>query len=172
MCHRQTGRQIDGLMNRTDFIGPLLQRWRLDHVIQKFENKTLLDYLTWLWVIWKESIKNKRNTINIVTCSNNLPSQIYVRWFSYYLNVTDPLINPLIFTSFCYCERVHDNKEFSHWNSKPRVMNPKSRAVKSNAEQFLLSTFQNSMTKFFKLKEKPYFGVIFAWWEFFLKNLV
>ena len=36
---RQTDRQKDGLMNRTDFIGPLWQRWRFDHVFQKFENK-------------------------------------------------------------------------------------------------------------------------------------
>ena len=40
----QTDRQKDGLMNRTDFIGPLLQRWRLDHAFQKFENK-ILNYL-------------------------------------------------------------------------------------------------------------------------------
>ena len=41
MCHRQTDRQTEGLMNRTDFIGPLLQKWRFDHVFQKFENKIL-----------------------------------------------------------------------------------------------------------------------------------
>ena len=38
---------------------------------------------------------------------------------SYYLNVTDPLLNPLIFISYCYHERVHDNKEFNRGNSKP-----------------------------------------------------
>ena len=37
---------------------------------------------------------------------------------SYYLNVKDPLIIPLIIFSSC-CEKVHDNKEFSHENSKP-----------------------------------------------------
>ena len=43
MCHRQTGRQTDGQMNRTDFIGPLPQRWRFDHVFGKFENKVFLN---------------------------------------------------------------------------------------------------------------------------------
>ena len=42
---RQTDRQKDGLMNRTDLIGPLLQKWRFDHAFQKFENK-ILNYLS------------------------------------------------------------------------------------------------------------------------------
>ena len=42
---RQTDRQKDGLMNRTDLIGPLLQRWRFDHAFLKFENK-ILNYLS------------------------------------------------------------------------------------------------------------------------------
>ena len=50
---RQIDRQTDRQMNRTDFIGPLPQRWRLDHVLQKFENKMFLNYLAWLWAIWK-----------------------------------------------------------------------------------------------------------------------
>ena len=29
-------------MTRTDFIGPLLQRWRFDHVFWKFENKIFI----------------------------------------------------------------------------------------------------------------------------------
>ena len=45
MCHIQTYRQTDGQMPRTDFIGPLLQRWRFDRVFQKFENKIFLNYL-------------------------------------------------------------------------------------------------------------------------------
>ena len=46
MCHRQTqtDRQTDGLMNKSDFIGHLLQKWRFDHVFQKFESK-ILNYL-------------------------------------------------------------------------------------------------------------------------------
>ena len=32
-------RQTDGQMNWTDLIGPLLQRWRFDHVFWKFKNK-------------------------------------------------------------------------------------------------------------------------------------
>ena len=37
---------------------------------------------------------------------------------SYYLNVKDPLIIPLIIFLSCH-EKVHDNKEFRHENSKP-----------------------------------------------------
>ena len=39
MHHRRMDRQIDGQMNKTDFTGPLPQRWRFDHDFQKFENK-------------------------------------------------------------------------------------------------------------------------------------
>ena len=42
---RQTDRQTDGLINRTDFIEPLMQRQRFDHVFQKLENKVYLNYL-------------------------------------------------------------------------------------------------------------------------------
>ena len=43
-----------------------------------------------------------------------------LRYFSYYLNVTDPLTTPLIFFIFLSCrENSHDNKESSHENSKP-----------------------------------------------------
>ena len=45
MHHRQTDRQTDGQTNRTDFIGPLPQGWRFDHVFYKFENKIFLKYL-------------------------------------------------------------------------------------------------------------------------------
>ena len=38
---------------------------------------------------------------------------------SYFLNVTDPLITPLIFIFLSFCrEKSHDNKESSHKNSK------------------------------------------------------
>ena len=36
-----------------------------------------------------------------------------------YLNVTDPLIIPMIFIFLFCCEKAHDNKEFNHENSKP-----------------------------------------------------
>ena len=62
----QTGRQTDGQSNRTDFIGPLPQRWRFDHVFWKFENKIFLA-LFGLIVSHMERINTrKRNTINIV----------------------------------------------------------------------------------------------------------
>ena len=38
--------------------------------------------------------------------------------FNYYLNVKDLLIIPWIIFLSCL-EKVHDNKEFSHENSKP-----------------------------------------------------
>ena len=40
----QTDAQADGQMTRTDFIGPLPQSWRSDHVFQKLENKIFLNY--------------------------------------------------------------------------------------------------------------------------------
>ena len=42
-----------------------------------------------------------------------------LRWPSYYLNVIDPLIIPLIFIFLSCCENAYDNKKFSHENSKP-----------------------------------------------------
>ena len=39
-----TDEQTDGQANRTDFIEPPSQRWRFDHVFQKFENKISLNY--------------------------------------------------------------------------------------------------------------------------------
>ena len=38
---------------------------------------------------------------------------------SYYLNVTDPLIIPMIFVFLSCREKAIDNKEFSCENSKP-----------------------------------------------------
>ena len=38
----QTDRQADGQVNRSDFIGPLPQRWRFNHAYRKFENKVFL----------------------------------------------------------------------------------------------------------------------------------
>ena len=42
---RQTDRQTNGQINRTDYIGPFLQKWRFDHVFQEFENKIFLNHL-------------------------------------------------------------------------------------------------------------------------------
>ena len=64
MHHRWTDRKTDGQMNRTDFIGPLPQSWRLDHVFPKFESKLFLNYLAWLWAIWNESIHCKKKKYN------------------------------------------------------------------------------------------------------------
>ena len=54
----------------------------------------------------------KRNTINSLVFK--------VSWqLSYYLNVTDALIIPLIFMFLSCHKKAHDNKEFSQENSKP-----------------------------------------------------
>ena len=37
---RQTDRQTDGQMNRSDFIGTIPQKWRFNHVSQKFRIKS------------------------------------------------------------------------------------------------------------------------------------
>ena len=50
---------------------------------------------------------------------NNDQKYNYVSNFDIFLDITDPLLNPLIFISYCYHERVNDNKEFNHGNSKP-----------------------------------------------------
>ena len=35
LTDRQTDKQADGLMNRTNFIGTLLQKWRFDHIFSE-----------------------------------------------------------------------------------------------------------------------------------------
>ena len=45
MHHWQMVRQTDGQMKSTDFIRPLPQRWRFDHVFWKFKNEIFLNYL-------------------------------------------------------------------------------------------------------------------------------
>ena len=50
----------------------------------------------------------KKNTTNIVQCSK-----------CYYLNVTDALLIPMIFSFLSYHEKAHANEEFSRENSKP-----------------------------------------------------
>ena len=42
-----------------------------------------------------------------------------LRQLSYYLNVTDPLVIPIIFIFISFFEKAHDNKEFSREVSKP-----------------------------------------------------
>ena len=46
--------------------------------------------------------------------------------------MSELLPNPLNFMSFCYRERIHDNKEFNLGNTKPCC---ESKPVKSNSEQ-------------------------------------
>ena len=43
ICHRRMDIQTDGETNRTDFIGPLPQRWRFNHASFKLENNVFLD---------------------------------------------------------------------------------------------------------------------------------
>ena len=110
----------------------------------------------------------KRNTINTVFSVKRFQKQ----WL--YLNVTDPFINPLIFNSFCYRKRVHGNKKFSRGNSKPRC---ESQITTRSVELWAIPIFikirfqQKSMTKFFKIKKKRYFGVTFTQRKSFVKTL-
>ena len=46
MCHRWTDRQTDGQKKWNYFIEPLPQRWKFDHVFQKFVNK--ISQIIWL----------------------------------------------------------------------------------------------------------------------------
>ena len=56
-------------------------------------------------------MKKEHNQHSSVKCYDN---------YSYYLDVTNPLIIPMIFTFLSYCEKARDNKEFCRENSKPR----------------------------------------------------
>ena len=74
--------------------------------------------------------------------------------------------------SFCYCEIVHNNREFSRWNSKPSHESKITTHLVDLWAIFIWVCFQQiSLRPFFKIKEKPYFGVIFAQRKFFLKTL-
>ena len=77
------------------------------------------------------------------------------------MKVTDALIKPLIFISFCYYERVQSwipNHDLSSWTLKNTIV--------------YISTFPAKIYRhFFKIKEKPYFGIICAQSDFFLKAL-
>ena len=79
----------------------------------------------------------------------------------------------MIFISFCYHERVHDNKEFSRWNSKSSHESKITIHLLDLWTIFIQVRFQqiSILTKFFKIKEKSYVGVIFAQRKFFLKIL-
>ena len=45
-CVSDGQRQTGGQTNRTDFLGPLPQKWKFDHVFQKFEDKIYLNYFS------------------------------------------------------------------------------------------------------------------------------
>ena len=64
------------------------------------------------------------------------------------------------------------NEEFSRWNSKPSHEYKITTHLIDLKTIFIEVRFQQiSMTKFFRITEKPYFGVIFAQRKFFLKTL-
>ena len=88
------------------------------------------------------------------------------------MNVTDPLLNPLIFFLSVIVKEFMITK-FNRGNSN-LVVNPKSRLVIWNSEQyqFLFSTFPAKIYgKIFQNKKKNYFGVIFVQRELFLQTL-
>ena len=83
MCHRMMDRQPDGQMNRTDFTGPLPQRWRFDHVFWKFGNMGNSENLKLFGLIVSHMERintRKRNTINIVQCSRSSKTMILCKF--------------------------------------------------------------------------------------------
>ena len=80
-----------------------------------FKNKILLNELACMWTIWKES--NQKQEHNLVQHSSVFK---VLRWPSYYLNVTDPLLISMILIFWSCREKAHDNEGFSRENSKPR----------------------------------------------------
>ena len=118
----------------------------------------------------------KRNTINNVQCSKSSKRWSKLGKITFILfECRDSLINALIFISYCYHEIVHWNKEFGHGNSKSCCKSQISQYLLSqtlNNTKFYLSTFPAKINdKIFKINKKPYFVVILAQREFFLKTL-
>ena len=61
--------------------------------------------------LWKELVQKQRH--------NHHGSVFNVfREFSYYFNINDPLIIPLVFIFLSCCEKTHVNKELSRENLK------------------------------------------------------
>ena len=69
---------------------------------------------------YKKKCSNSSKTISL----GNLHQIAFILF-----NVTDPLINSLICICLCYCDEIHDNKEF----------NCESRPVKLNSSDQLLT---------------------------------
>ena len=67
------GRQANGWTKRTDFMELLLQRWKFDFVLQKFENKSFRLIVSYI----KRINARKRNTINIVWGSKSSKTMIF-----------------------------------------------------------------------------------------------
>ena len=87
------------------------------------------------------------------------------------MDVTDPLLNSLIFISYCYCEKAY-GEEFNRGNSEPCCESDQitiSKVKLWTTLVFIKVHFQQkSMTKLFKIKKKKtYFGVTFAQRDFF-----
>ena len=67
------GRQANGWTKRTGFMELLLQRWKFDFVLQKFENKSFRLIVSYI----KRINARKRNTINIVWGSKSSKTMIF-----------------------------------------------------------------------------------------------
>ena len=74
MCHRWMERQTDGQMNWTDLIGPLLQRWRFDHVFWKFKNKIFFKII----VSHREKINTRKECKGIQ--HNSVFKEFKIKW--------------------------------------------------------------------------------------------
>ena len=84
---------------------------QVNGVLMMFLGKILLI----CWLYFEQHGKNKYKKKE-----HKQPSSIFKVLRYLYLNVTDPLIIPLIFIFSSYREKTHDNKEFSREKLKPR----------------------------------------------------
>ena len=79
-----------------------------DHVFSEFRKEHFF-ILVGLIVNNMERINTRKGTQSTVQCSN-------IQFYFFYLNVTDPLIIPLVFIFLPCREKAHDSNEFCREN--------------------------------------------------------
>ena len=57
-------RKTYGQTNKNDFIGPIPQRWRFDHILPKFENNSFK-------IIWLDCGSNAKNQYKKKKCNQH-----------------------------------------------------------------------------------------------------
>ena len=97
-----------------DFIKPNLI-WKLTYKVQ------YISQINGGLIMFFQNLRIQLFGLNWYEKRNKQHSSVFKvwKWISYCLNGIDPLIIPLIFIFLPCCEKAHDNKEFSHENSKP-----------------------------------------------------